>query len=159
MCRSIKRLRKTDSATDDEIRAAALQFVRKISGYHVPARKNEEAFADALDQATGLGANGTRMARDTTVSLRKWKNEAWASPSALGDMTARLVRAEKELLEAIRAEEDPAVLAAMLAQTDHDLEPYRARMPARVLDQIREEAWARGLLARHGLPRLSLFHL
>ena len=48
MCRSIKRLRKTDSATDDEIRAAALQFVRKISGYHVPARKNEEAFEDAV---------------------------------------------------------------------------------------------------------------
>ena len=118
-----------------------------------------EAFADALDRATGLGAIGTRVAGDTTVSLRKWKNEAWASPSALGDMTARLVRAEKELLEAIRGEEDPAVLAAMLAQTDHDLEPYRARMPARVLDQIREEAWARGLLARHGLPRLSLFHL
>src|SRR5437867_11634245 len=48
MCRSIKRLRKTDSATDDEIRAAALQFVRKISGYHVPARKNEEAFEEAV---------------------------------------------------------------------------------------------------------------
>ena len=48
MCRSIKRLRKTESATDDEIRAAALQFVRKISGYHVPARKNEEAFEDAV---------------------------------------------------------------------------------------------------------------
>jgi hypothetical protein len=32
-------------------------------------------------------------------------------------------------------------------------------MPERVLDQIRDEAWARRLLARHGIPRLSLFHL
>ena len=48
MCRSIKRLRKTDSVTDEEIREAALQFVRKISGYHVPAKKNEEAFEEAV---------------------------------------------------------------------------------------------------------------
>ena len=48
MCRSIKRLRKTDSASDEEIREAALQFVRKISGYRIPATKNEEAFEEAV---------------------------------------------------------------------------------------------------------------
>ncbi len=49
MCRSIKTLRGTP-ATDEEIRAAALQFVRKVSGYRQPSRANEEAFTDAVDE-------------------------------------------------------------------------------------------------------------
>ncbi len=50
MCRSIKTLRRAeDPATDDEIQAAALQFVRKISGYRVPSRANEVAFGGAVD--------------------------------------------------------------------------------------------------------------
>lgn len=50
MCRSIKTLRKADEpATDDDIRAAALQYVRKVSGYREPSRKNQEAFARAVD--------------------------------------------------------------------------------------------------------------
>ena len=50
MCRSIKTLRgAVPPATDDEIRAAALQFVRKVSGYRTPARRNTEAFEAAVD--------------------------------------------------------------------------------------------------------------
>jgi hypothetical protein len=50
MCRSIKTLRRADEpATDEEVRAAALQFVRKVSGYREPSRKNAEAFQDAVD--------------------------------------------------------------------------------------------------------------
>jgi hypothetical protein len=50
MCRSIKTLRRADEpATDEEVRAAALQFVRKVSGYREPSRKNAEAFNDAVD--------------------------------------------------------------------------------------------------------------
>jgi hypothetical protein len=49
MCRSIKTLRRSDDpATLDEIDAAALQFVRKISGYRVPSRTNEAAFGEAV---------------------------------------------------------------------------------------------------------------
>ncbi len=51
MCRSIKTLRRPEEpATDEEIRAAALQFVRKVSGYREPSRKNEEAFTLAVEQ-------------------------------------------------------------------------------------------------------------
>ena len=51
MCRSIKTLRRPDEPpTDEEIRAAALQFVRKISGYREPSRRNAEAFTDAVDR-------------------------------------------------------------------------------------------------------------
>jgi hypothetical protein len=51
MCRSIKTLRRPDeTATEEEIHAAALQFVRKVSGYRAPSRKNEEAFNAAVDE-------------------------------------------------------------------------------------------------------------
>ena len=49
MCRSIKTLRRPEGATDEEIRAAALQFVRKVSGYRQPAARNQEAFEAAVD--------------------------------------------------------------------------------------------------------------
>lgn len=51
MCRSIKTLRRQgDPATEEEIRAAALQFVRKVSGYRSPSRANAVAFARAVDE-------------------------------------------------------------------------------------------------------------
>jgi hypothetical protein len=51
MCRSIKRLRERDvRATDDEIEAAALQFVRKISGFRQPSPANSAAFEAAVDE-------------------------------------------------------------------------------------------------------------
>jgi hypothetical protein len=50
MCRSIKQLRNVEvPATEEEIRAAALQFVRKVSGYRKPSKVNEEAFERAVD--------------------------------------------------------------------------------------------------------------
>ena len=49
MCRSIKTLRiGATPATDDEISAAALQFVRKVSGYRKPSAANEDAFDEAV---------------------------------------------------------------------------------------------------------------
>jgi hypothetical protein len=51
MCRSIKTLRIPDqTATDEEIRAAALQFVRKVSGYRQPSKANADAFESAVDE-------------------------------------------------------------------------------------------------------------
>ena len=51
MCRSIKTLRRPDEpATEKEIREAALQFVRKVSGYRVPSRANGPAFEAAVDE-------------------------------------------------------------------------------------------------------------
>jgi len=53
MCRSIKILRQPEGvATEDDVRAAALQFVRKISGYRKPSVKNEPAFNAAVDEIT-----------------------------------------------------------------------------------------------------------
>lgn len=53
MCRSIHTLRRADGKpTDEELRAAALQFVRKISGYREPSRANAEAFNRTVDEIT-----------------------------------------------------------------------------------------------------------
>jgi hypothetical protein len=54
MCRSIKTLREpyTENVTEQDMRAAALQYVRKISGFRQPARHNAEAFDRAVDAVT-----------------------------------------------------------------------------------------------------------
>jgi hypothetical protein len=53
MCRSIKTLRRADrSVSDEEVRAAALQFVRKISGFRAPSRGNAVVFEAAVDEVT-----------------------------------------------------------------------------------------------------------
>ena len=58
MCRSIKTLRRADEpATEEEIRAAALQFVRKVSGYRAPSRANEAAFDAAVDEIAEASRN------------------------------------------------------------------------------------------------------
>ena len=48
MCRSIVQLRRPEGATEDEITAAARQFVRKISGYREPSKANEAVFEEAV---------------------------------------------------------------------------------------------------------------
>ena len=51
MCRSIKTLRRQgEPATDEEIAAAALQYVRKVSGYRKPSQANAQAFDGAVDE-------------------------------------------------------------------------------------------------------------
>ena len=64
MCRSIKQLRRFDQApTDEEIEAAALQFVRKVSGYRVPSAANQQAFETAVADI----AHTTRFLLDNLV--------------------------------------------------------------------------------------------
>lgn len=57
MCRNIKMLFNFDPpVTDEEIRAASLQFVRKISGFNKPSKANEGAFLAAVDQVAAISA-------------------------------------------------------------------------------------------------------
>jgi hypothetical protein len=52
MCRSIVTLRGAEAVGDPEMRAAALQFVRKVSGYRQPSKANQEVFDRAVDEIT-----------------------------------------------------------------------------------------------------------
>lgn len=65
MCRSIKTLRRSEPAvTESEVREAALQFVRKISGYREPSRANAPAFEQAVNEV----ALATQTLLDSLVS-------------------------------------------------------------------------------------------
>jgi hypothetical protein len=57
MCRNIRTLFNFDPpVTDEEVRAAALQFVRKISGFSKPSKANEKLFKAAVDEIAGISA-------------------------------------------------------------------------------------------------------
>jgi hypothetical protein len=57
MCRNIKTLFNFDPpVTEEEIRAASVQFVRKISGFHKPSKANEPAFQAAIDEVAAVSA-------------------------------------------------------------------------------------------------------
>jgi len=82
MCRSIKTLHNfKPPATDDEIQASSLQFVRKLSGFTRPSRANEAAFTRAVDQVAqaaralldGLVTNAPPRDRDVEASKARAK--------------------------------------------------------------------------------------
>lgn len=83
MCRSIVNLRGEEPAAPEEVHDAALQYVRKISGYRVPSKANEEVFAAAVAEVaaasrrlldglvTPAGAKPPKMARSREVARAK----------------------------------------------------------------------------------------
>ncbi len=76
MCRNIRPLFNFEpSASEAEIRAAALQFVRKVSGYNKPAQVNEAAFQQAVDDIAGITAQLLSNLR-TTAAPRDREVEA-----------------------------------------------------------------------------------
>ena len=67
MCRSIKRLREgAVPASDEEIREAALQYIRKVSGFRAPSSRNAEAFDAAVDEVADASR---RLVEAVTRSL------------------------------------------------------------------------------------------
>jgi hypothetical protein len=72
MCRSIKQLRVKDAAaSQEEIQAAALQYVRKVSGFRKPSRGNQAAFDDAVAQiAAATQAMLARLAEKDSQAAR-----------------------------------------------------------------------------------------
>ena len=76
MCRNIKTLFNFDPpVTPDEVRAASLQFVRKITGFHKPSKTNETAFLSAIDE---IAASATRLlaSLETAAPARNREEEA-----------------------------------------------------------------------------------
>jgi hypothetical protein len=77
MCRSIKILFNFDPpVTDEEIRAASLQFVRKISGFNKPSKANEEAFTAAIDE---IARASSRLLRSLETNAPSRNREAEAA--------------------------------------------------------------------------------
>jgi len=120
----------------------------------VSAESALRGFADALDGARDLGPRSAPLARNLAVEIR-----ARAEDAALRDLEPWLVEREAALRAALEEDMGRAAVEAIAEAVDRDLAPYRDRMPARVLGQVRMESLARRVLEAHGLPRLSLFHL
>lgn len=69
MCRSIKTLRRPgEPATQEEIQAAALQFVRKVSGFRAPSKANTEAFEAAVEE---ISAASRRLLESVTAKTQR----------------------------------------------------------------------------------------
>ena len=81
MCRNIKTLFNFDPpATDEEIRAASVQFVRKLSGFNAPSKANEAAFDQAIDE---VAAVARRLIDSlTTTATPKNREEVAAAAKA-----------------------------------------------------------------------------
>jgi hypothetical protein len=76
MCRNIKTLFNFDPpVTDEEIRAASLQFVRKISGFNKPSKANEAAFLAAIDEIAGASSRLIRSL-ETSAPPKNREEEA-----------------------------------------------------------------------------------
>ena len=86
MCRSIKTLYTFEPpATEQEIRAAALQFVRKLSGFSVPSKANQQAFERAVDE---MAASATRLI-DSLVTTAEPRDRAIEAERAKAKSAAR----------------------------------------------------------------------
>jgi hypothetical protein len=76
MCRSIRPLFNFDPpTTEEELRAASLQFVRKISGFHTPSKANETSFKSAVDQIAAVAAD-LLNSLETTAAPKNRETEA-----------------------------------------------------------------------------------
>ena len=76
MCRNIKNLFNFDPpVTDEEVRAASLQFVRKISGFNKPSKANEPAFLAAIEEVTGVSSR-LLHSLETTAPPKSREEEA-----------------------------------------------------------------------------------
>lgn len=83
MCRNIKILFNFDPpVTDEEIRAASLQFVRKISGFTKPSKANEEAFAGAVDEVAQVSRSLLRSLQTTAPPKNREEEAAKAKARA-----------------------------------------------------------------------------
>lgn len=120
----------------------------------VSAESALRGFADSLEAARDLGPRSAPLARQLAAEMR-----ARSSDDRVRDLEPWLGEREAALREALEADMGRPAVEAIAEAVDRDLEPYRGRMPARVLDQVRAESLTRRVLEAHGLPRLSLFHL
>lgn len=76
MCRNIRTLFNFDPpVTEEEIRAASLQFVRKITGFNKPSKSNERLFLDAVDEVAGISTR-LLMSLETNAPPRNREIEA-----------------------------------------------------------------------------------
>jgi hypothetical protein len=85
MCRNIKTLFNFDPpVTEEEVRAASLQFVRKITGFNKPSKANEAAFLSAIDEVADI-SNRLLHSLETTATPKNREQEAARAKARAAD--------------------------------------------------------------------------
>jgi hypothetical protein len=155
--RPVQSLRFCERSVD----AAAERWRRALGGVALPTGPAGEspstiallAMAEKL-AAASLGREAAPLAADLADELRQRAHDA---PGAR--LEAWLAARERDLVDAMARDAGPEEAARLEAEVDEDLAGYRARLPAKVLSQVRGESLARRWLETRSLPRLSLFEL
>jgi len=168
-------LRGIDNAFDkhDAQKARAGARVRKINGLawaaqavlgvgtHVPEQERESGFEPPRIAAwLKKNASAIEPADATTAErLRELAAAVLAAPMPLEDLDRTLTVLEEKLFAAVLASAPEAELVALKAQADRELAPYRGKMQAVQIRQIREQFLQKRLLEARSIPRLSLFYM
>jgi hypothetical protein len=141
----------------DEVERARERWQRALElgeEEHLDAGTQLLSLAEALQQAAARATSWAPMCARIAAELR----ELAATPPT-GSLEALLQGRERQLMAALQAAADPALLTSHDAAIERDLAPYAQRMPQPVLEQIRAESRTRRLFEAVGLPRLSLLAL
>jgi len=122
-------------------------------------RKN----ASELERAnlpSRVGISPHALAHEISTSLRELAYEIGHNPSPrLEDLERRLTVLEEKLFAVLLAAIPDDEVVAVRAQADRELAPYRSKMPASQVDQLRKQFTHKRLLEKYGVPRLSLFYM
>jgi hypothetical protein len=123
-------------------------------------RRNGEILDSAKLPSTA-GISGEAVARECGVTLRKIASEVESKKSALKleDIERHLTVLEEKLFAALLAATPDEDVVCVRAQADRELSPYRSKMGAPQVDQLRKQYIHKRLLEKYGIPRLSLFYM
>jgi hypothetical protein len=112
-----------------------------------------------LPERTGLSVS--QLAKETANSLREIAAEVEAGDHLprLEDLERRLTVGEEKLFAVLLAATPDAEIVAVRAEADHELAPYRSKMPAAQIEQLQKQYVRKRLLEKYRLPRLSLFYM
>lgn len=151
--RKVGSLRYCEAAVD----AAVERWQRALSGgVSTGGVESADALlerAAACDAARSVPRGLSARVADLADALRARAQ----APGERRELEAWLMRQEAALVTALVRAHAGTALDEVQARIEAELKPYAARLPAKVLEQVRSEALARHLLEQHGLPRLSLF--
>jgi hypothetical protein len=130
-------------------------------GTHVPEQERESGFEPPRIAAwLKKNASAIEPADATTAErLRELAAAVLAAPMPLEDLDRTLTVLEEKLFAAVLASAPEAELVALKAQADRELAPYRGKMQAVQIRQIREQFLQKRLLEARSIPRLSLFYM
>ena len=130
--------------------AEIVAFLRRNADHILTARLPERP-----------GISGLALTRETAGTLRDLASEmeSKSTPPRLEDLERRLTVLEEKLFAVLLAATPDEEIVTVRAEVDHELAPYRRKMPAAQIDQLQKQYVHKRLLEKYGLPRLSLFYM